>query len=499
MKNRFSLSAITFLTVAAALLVTVLFVGTDLRAAGQSRYSEMPMQVASGGITVDQYVRDQDELNRKLVSELPAAALNTPVDVRLTREEVRSVEEAPRTEVPLKIGVTRKLAPSIDVQGLSRSRAPQAGALQPAPDGGLVWAVLISSENAGAIRLHIEDMLLPQGAELYVYSRQGEAFGPYVGEGPSGTGDFWTTAVFGPEAILQLRVPASSHDDLAGLSLRLTEVGVITGRFAGGLRPSEQAPPPRPPSFCGNAQCIVDATCFNAGPAEVAKDAVAKMEWIQGAFIYTCTGGLIADNNPSQSNYFLTANHCLSKNTNAANVTFYWQFATSTCNGTCPTNGSWTLKQTGSTVSATGRKGDFTLLHLNAAPPAGSVFLGWNSAPVANTNGAQLYRISNPNFGPQVYSAHNVDTSAPTCTGWPRGERIYSRDQDVDSATAGHQGATDGGSSGSPVVNSSSQIVGQLSGACGFNVNNVCAFSENATVDGAFAFYFASVAPFLNP
>ena len=99
-------------------------------------------------------------------------------------------------------------------------------------------------------------------------------------------------------------------------------------------------------------------------------------------------------------------------------------------------------------------------------------------------------RISNPNFGPQVYSQHNVDTSALTCAGWPRGERTYSNDM---------TGATDGGSSGSPVVNGSSQIVGQLSGCCGYNCADVCDSASNSTVDGAFAYYYASVKPYLNP
>ena len=126
-------------------------------------------------------------------------------------------------------------------------------------------------------------------------------------------------------------------------------------------------------------------------------------------------------------------------------------------------------------------------------PPAGSVFLGWTSAPVANTNNAHLYRISNPNFGPQVYSQHDVSTSAGTCSGWPRGERIYSHDI---------TGAIDGGSSGSPVLNASSQVVGQLSGTCGTNPSDACASGPgeaNATVDGAFAFYYSTVQPILSP
>jgi len=237
----------------------------------------------------------------------------------------------------------------------------------------------------------------------------------------------------------------------------------------------------------------VDATCTKVAAANPAKSAVAKQEWIAGAFIYTCTGGLISDNNPTRDNFLLTANHCYSRDRTAKNVTFYWRFATSSCDGTCPSNTGWPYKTTGADVVAANRKGDFTLVQLSTPPPAGSVFLGWTSAPVASTNGAHLYRISNPGFGPQVYSQHDVDASAPTCTGWPRGERIYSRDM---------TGAIDGGSSGSPVVNASSQIVGQLSGTCGYASSEVCSSGpgeSNATVDGAFAFYFSSVQPFLNP
>ena len=49
------------------------------------------------------------------------------------------------------------------------------------------------------------------------------------------------------------------------------------------------------------------------------------------------------------------------------------------------------------------------------------------------------------------------------------------------------------------MVNGSGHIVGQLYGACGFNVNDSCDAASNATVDGAFAAYFSSVAGFLSP
>lgn len=451
------------------------------------------MQMMTKGLTAEQHLLRQAGLSRRLARELPAAALESAIRIPVAAEEIRAIDQAPRWQTPLKIGLVKALIPGIAVSGLELA----GQAWEPAEDGGLVWAAVVRSDDAGAIRLHVEGMLLPRNAELYVYSRGGLAYGPYTGSGPNGTGDFWTTAVLGSEAVLQLRLSGPvSEADLGGVSFKVTEAGLITRKFTFGLRDSvADLQGPQVKAFpCGNPNCVVDATCVLGTPADPAKLAVAKMEWPQGAFLYTCTGGLIADNNPAQNNFFLTANHCLSSNKAAQNVSFYWRFATATCNSsTCPSNGGWPFVTTGARVSASGRKGDFTLLQLNSNPPAGSVFLGWTNAPVANTNGADLFRVSNPNFGPQVFSQHDVDTSAGTCTGWPRGERIYSRDT---------TGATDGGSSGSPVLNSSGQIVGQLTGACGFDVNDPCAGGPgeaNATVDGALAFYYSTVKPFIDP
>ena len=485
-----------------SLLLAVVAAVWALPAAAAGRYAEAPMQVMTKGLTAEEHLLRQVQLSQRLARELPAEALENAIRVPLSAAETAAIDQGPRGVSPLKIGFVKALAPAIVVAGLDREalkREPLEGA--PTREDGLVWAAVVEAEGAGAIRLHVQGMLLPPNAELYVYSRTGEAYGPFTGLGPNGTGELWTTTVFGPEAILQLRFSAPPSDaDLRGVSFKVAEAGFITRKFAGGLlesllpeSPFEKAPGTDAPWPCGNESCIIDGTCTNVAAANPAKLAVAKMEWVSGAFIFTCTGGLIADNNPSQSNFFLTANHCLSKNNNAQNANFYWRFATSTCNGTCPVNNGWPFHTAGSTVSATGRKGDFTLLHLNANPPAGSVFLGWTNAPVANTNGAQLFRISNPGFGPQVYSQHNVDTAVGTCSGWPRGERIYTRDI---------TGAIDGGSSGSPIVNASTQIVGQLSGTCGFSPSEVCSSGPgeaNATVDGALAFYYQTVKPFIDP
>jgi len=468
----------------AAVAIVALIAGTRTVTAGRA-YVEVPSGVVVGGMTAEEHIQRQIDQTGRLMKDLPSASQLKQVRVNFGRDEIDAVDQTDKSSTPLKIGLVKAMTPALEVSGLDRGAAgPRQGTADEAlrtRDGGYVWAASVSSDQAGAIRLHIEKLSLPKGGELYVYSRGGESYGPYKGTGVDDSGEFWTPAVFGRETIVQVRLSgaASLHE----VSFRIAEIGIITEKNVGGLIPAPEAP-----GFCGNPTCIVDASCYAA--ANSIRDAYAKEEWIAGAFIYTCTGAVLNDSNPSSANYLLTANHCYSKNSNAKNVDFYWRFRTSSCNGSCPSNSGWPYKTHGASVAATNRRGDFTLVSLTQALPAGTVRLGFTNAPVANTNGVALHRVSNPNFGPQVYNEQTVNTSAPTCSGWPRGERIYSHDT---------LGGTDGGSSGSPVVNASDQVVGQLSGACGTNVNDPCDNTNNATVDGALAFYWSSVQPFLAP
>jgi hypothetical protein len=49
------------------------------------------------------------------------------------------------------------------------------------------------------------------------------------------------------------------------------------------------------------------------------------------------------------------------------------------------------------------------------------------------------------------------------------------------------------------VVNADGEVVGQLTGGCGYNINDVCDYENNWTVDGALAHYFSKVEEFLDP
>lgn len=445
-------------------------------------------EVARGGLSAAEMVAAQQRLHREVSPQVPDRVSNAPVWVDITEEDrSRLAEPTNRGYEPLRVGVVKRVP---TVLGKPAGEPFMGGVMDQRPDGSFTWAVRIVSRGAQAVRVHFQEFMLPADTEMFLLGDNGQAHGPYTGQGRNGDGDFWTRSVASDTATILLRYTGSTPGTARPIiSFVISDVGHIRGRPP---RPQERNHDSWPCS--DNAPCLVDKNCVNTGPAGPAEDAVAKMEWIQGPFIYTCTGGLLADTDTgSQINYFLTANHCLSSS-NSSMETFF-NYETTSCNGSCPdslvTGGTPPPASTvGYTVLRSGSAGDYTLGTLDQNPPAGAVFLPWNNSPIASTGGAHLYRISNANFGPQVYSQHDVDPTSPQCTGWPRGERIYSVDQ---------TGATMGGSSGSPVVNSAGQVVGQLSGCCGFNCGDECDAANNWTVDGALAFYWGDVSDLLDP
>jgi hypothetical protein len=458
-------------------------------------------ELAEGDLTPMESRDLQENLSIWLASERPGRVTDAPVVVSISAEDMASIEQPePTNAAPLKVGLVVPLDTPLTLSGLvnpktgltDRSVNLAGGSLTRTRDGGYVWAVNVGSEGAGGIRVHVEDLFLPDNAELYFYSDAGEAYGPYFGFGPDDSGEFWTPSVIGNVGTLQVRFNAPvAKDDLAALSLKVTEVGHIARSFFGLADEGAVA------AFCQfNASCVVNNECQSNSAVNNAEWAVAKMLWVSGCCLYTCSGGLIADTDTStQIPYFLTAGHCLSQSNSGLEAFFHYTVpcGTSSCTATFtdPPDSLISGKTVGATLLARGSisSGDYCLLQLSQNPPSGSVFLGWTTTAVSGSNGTALYRISHPSGAPQAYSDQTVDTSAPTCTNWPRGPLIYSR---------GVTGATEGGSSGSPVVNSSGQIVGTLTGACGTNLNDKCDHASNATVDGAFAYYYTAISSWLS-
>jgi V8-like Glu-specific endopeptidase len=455
----------------------------------------------------------QSEMNQ-LSSWLWAEAAATPVDpgisVDITRQDRIDIGEEPCADCDgrllvspgkLRVGVVKGLKQPVAFRNFSPGALRgnllfARGGVRPAEDGA-VWTLTARSAGASGLRVHFSGFDLPEGAEVYIYNDGGEAYGPYTARGPHGDGQFWSHSVGGSTANIQMRY----FGELDPAKMAKVRFGINKVAHLGSHSVIPIGDEPDDPgtvttdSFCSfNANCVQNASCSSIpGAVSVAEDAIAHMQWISGPFIYICTGGLLADTDTSSDRpLFLTANHCLSRGKDAKNLETFFQFTTN-CNGSCPQpfqDPPGVTKVLGATILSTSSSSDYTLMELKQSPPSGTAMMGWTNAPIANSNGASLHRISHPGGAPQAYSEHEVDTSAGTCQGVPRGDWIYSRDT---------YGATEGGSSGSPVLNSNGQVVGQLTGSCGYNTGNPCDSVSNATIDGALAAYYSNVSTYLDP
>ena len=482
MKKRFTVLMVALLAVSTAQAGAATLENPRRAAKAMERSIESFDRVA--------HFRQMGNLQKRLSATAVDLSEAVALEVAVTPEERQSVTELAALDEAMKqkmrVGLVRELSvPMTFGRGVASPRSTAHdifGATRGRADGGFDWAGVVRAPEAAALRIHFTDFDLPDGAELFVYANNGMAFGPYTGRGPNGNGEFWTNTVAGAELRVQLNAPVGAEPRFT-----VAGVGYLTEAFAMSrhLTPATQAANTKPCSF--NADCTIDAACGTEDAAvNTARDAVAHMLFASGAYLYICSGGLVADSDTSTNiPYFITANHCISRGSEAASLETFFFYAASTCQS-CPDPGA--ASTTGASIVSTNKTADYTLLRLSQNAPAGAAFLGWNSTPVANTNGTALFRLSHPKGSPQAYSAHVVDTSRGTCRTWPRGSWIYSSDI---------LGATEGGSSGSPVVNSAGQLVGQLSGGCGFNVSDVCDSASNATVDGAFAAYFGAVEQYL--
>ena len=450
----------------------------------QKGYSAPPGPEVHSALRADAYAR--------LTAERPEGVADRPLTIAVSADERAALGVNDPGTKKLRVGTVKGLNASIRFDDLSPAelrgrRVRTHGVLQGTDDGGLVWTASVRSEGAAALQFRIYGFFLPPRAELWVYNAAGETHGPYTWAGPEGTREFWTHSVSGAEAFVQLRMRGPvSQGDLQRLGFVIADVAHVDDASLRGSGPD--ASPAA--GFCSyNASCVESGECATADWNN-ARNAVAHIRFVSGGWVYICSGGLVASSG-SPGPYFLTANHCISRDREASSMEAYFRYRSTTNCGSSPTGcgGPGSSPRTrGATIVSTNRTGDYTLLRLSESAPTGSYFLGWSTTAVANANTTPLYRLSHPGGAPQAYSTHQVDTSKGTCTSWPRGSWIYSRDT---------FGATEGGSSGSPVLNSSAQVVGQLSGACGFNVSNNCDRDSNATVDGAFAGYYSAVAPYL--
>lgn len=262
---------------------------------------------------------------------------------------------------------------------------PQSNGLwETARDGRNVWRLRIHAAKARSINLAFSRYRLPQGAELHLFSEDGDyRVRPFTAADNKPHGELWTPVIQGDTLVLELQVPAAARNQVE------LEIGSINYGYRGFFEPASAR----------SGSCNVDVVCPEGNDWQYPISTVAVISTGGSTF---CTGFMVNNVEYDGTPYFMTANHCSINAGNAASLVTYWNYENSTCRtpgspeSGGPGDGTLDQFNTGSTFRAALADSDFTLVELDSQPaPAWEVgYAGWDARDQATGSAVAIHHPS---------------------------------------------------------------------------------------------------------
>ncbi|HEX6852126.1 MAG TPA: trypsin-like peptidase domain-containing protein [Candidatus Polarisedimenticolaceae bacterium] len=349
-----------------------------------------------------------------------------PVDVAtlLAEDAARSGKDVPpRAGFPMKTD-------------LEPTRAAKLEILE---NGERLWRFRVRSDGAMWLVLGFGTFRLQPGARLTVHDPGLRTIhGPYDASDQRSHGQLWVPPVPGDTAVVEVRWPHPPKDAI--------QPNLHLGTVLHGYRSVFGIGDPTDPIEPDSGACNVDPNCPLGANWQDEKRGVVNLLDSGGGY---CSGSLITNTARDCRNYVLTANHCLSSQSSAAGTIFQFNYERPQCgSGVAPTN----QQVSGAFLRATYSASDMTLLEIDEEIPEayGAYYNGWSRSTTAPT---ESWCIHHPNNDEKAIT-YNDDPLIDGQNWGPDHWRI----------SQWEQGTTEPGSSGSPLFDQSSRIVGQLHG-----------------------------------
>lgn len=373
-----------------------------------------------------------------------AASLTMP---GVNEETLRAEDEAEIANA----GENEGIAPRFAYRHEVNLNLNNSGSWSTLPNGDRIWRLRISSPHALAIHLTYNNWRLPKGAQLFIYNDDhSEVIGAFTSDNNWHDGTNITGLTHGDATTLEYVVP-SWQDDLGELSIS----GVCHS-----YRSLFEADNPLD-AYGQAAACNVNVNCSPQGDNwQDEKRGVALLVTAGGQRF--CSGSLIRSACDNYDPLFYTAYHCLPAGSPSTWL-FIFNYETPGCTnpGTEPSTAQSIANAThladwrGADAGWYGN--DFALMRLSSLPPASyNAYLnGWDRFAFNPTNVTGIHHPQG-----DVKKISNDDDFVAAF--------LYPGD-----TTAMHwlpiwdSGTTEGGSSGSPLFNSSGKIIGALHGGGG--------------------------------
>lgn len=417
-------------------------------------------------LSVDQFAQVSDPTQRMKQSMPIGTARHW-----LTLGPLGEAERFSREEQLSSSGIPKKIAEgrSLSKEQLQKATSAAVSWVEQA-DGRQIAVWEFASPEAEGLRLGVYvARLLPDA--VFRFSGSAEAIehvfsGQQVlrnlqknidsGDVSSAAKTFWSPFVSGQTVTFVVELPAGS--DKNSVDIRPTLISHFT-----------ESPKAWSQSFAkgigASAACNLDVNCYQESSIS---NSTAKMVYTKetGAS-YLCSGTLLNDKGNTYTPYFLSANHCISRQTLASTVQTFWFYRSASC-GSGALSPSSVSRSGGATLLYANASTDTSFLRLNDYPPSGAIYAGWT--PTSLAMDAPLTGVHHPSGDLQKISFGQLRAYENCFAGTGGGF-------DCTASTAGAsnffevnftRGTTEGGSSGSGLFSSSGAgqkvLVGQLYG-----------------------------------
>lgn len=327
-----------------------------------------------------------------------------------------------------------------------------AGTWTTLPNGSKIWRLQVTCENALTVNLTLDNVLLPEGNELYVYNPDKSfilgAFKAYhLYEGNLGT-----ELVPGNTVVLEYYIPKHNLSLPAGL-----RVNTVTHGYRTAAEFTEKA-------FGTSGDCNMNVNCTDGADWVDQRNSAVMLVSGSNGF---CSGALINNTENDGKPYVLTANHCYGSGVTNWVFRFNWQASACSNPGASPSFQSLS----GAVLRSRRTPSDFCLVEItgglvnNTVPEAyNPYFSGWDNSGAIPTSSVCIHH---PDGDIKKISFDDAAASISQAMGSSEAQSTWTVEWDRNTTT-------EGGSSGSPLFDQNHRIIGQLWGG-GASCSNLSA------------------------
>lgn len=384
---------------------------------------------------------------------------------------VRSVEAPDRVQLAEEDALRDRqgLLYRIGVARLTNVNTANSGIWSTLSNGDRQWQLIVNAPGAEAISFLFETFKIYGGTTLRIQNMKGQDVHAIMTAADMQEHFRQNAALcFGDKLVLTLTEPKYTTPSVIDMDRIMYNYRSTGNQSAQKINESDP--------------CEVNVNCTPVGdPWQDEKRGVARLYVVEGTQAGWCSGTLINNTAADCKPYFLTALHC-GVNATTANMTqwkFYFGYEAPTC--TNPTTGGSLASHfiTGCLRIADSGDGggnsgsDFLLVKMGTASNEANVITqlkstafnaywnGWNANTAATTGGASIHHPAGDIKKISTFTGNTVSTQWGTAAG--------SHWRVTWTSNANGYGVTEGGSSGSPLFNSSQgYVIGTLTGGGSF-------------------------------